>query len=85
VTSSVGVGPCGCTDPSGKVWGSYLHGIFDSDLFRRWLINRWRTAKGLPSFSGQGAHYDLKPALDQLAEVLRWNLDMKAIYRLLGV
>jgi adenosylcobyric acid synthase len=76
---------CGCTDPSGKVWGSYLHGIFDSDLFRRWLINRWRAAKGLPSFSGQGAHYDLEPALDQLAEVLRWNLDMKAIYRLLGV
>lgn len=76
---------CGCADRSGAIWGSYLHGIFDADSFRRWFINRLRSGKGLRPYSGQKVRYDLEPALDQLAEVLRWNLDMKAIYRLLGV
>ena len=74
---------CGCVDTTGRVWGTYLHGIFDSDSFRRWFINRLRQRKGLPRFSGQGAGYDLEPALDRLADVLRRNMDMPAIYRLL--
>ncbi|MCW5200421.1 cobyric acid synthase, partial [Desulfobulbus sp. F4] len=76
---------CGCADRSGTIWGSYLHGIFDADPFRRWFINRLRSGKGFRPYSGQKMRYDLEPALDQLAEVVRWNLDMKAIYRLLGV
>lgn len=74
---------CGYADKSGQVWGTYLHGIFDSDPFRRWFINRMREDKGLFSFTGQGAGYDLEPALDRLADTLRQNLDMPAIYRLL--
>ena len=35
-------GSCGCADRDGRVWGSYLHGIFDSDPFRRHFINRLR-------------------------------------------
>jgi len=68
-----------------NVWGVYLHGIFDGDGFRRWWINRLRTAKGLEPLSGQGAVYDLEPALDRLAQVVRENLDMDTIYRLLSL
>jgi len=76
---------CGSADRTGRVWGSYLHGIFDSDPFRRWFINTLREAKGLPPFSGQGAQYDLEPALDRLAAVVRQEMDMDAVYRLLGI
>ena len=76
---------CGAADRSGRIWGSYLHGIFDSDPFRRWFINQLRTAKGLPALVGQGAKYDLEPALDRLAAVLRREMDMGAVYRLLGI
>ena len=76
---------CGVANRSGQVWGSYLHGIFDSDPFRRWFINDLRTRKGLAPLSGQGAQYDLEPALDRLAAVLRQELDMDTVYRLLGM
>jgi adenosylcobyric acid synthase len=76
---------CGSADRTGRVWGSYLHGIFDSDPFRRWFINTLREGKGLPPFSGQGTQYDLEPALDRLAAVVRQEMDMDAVYRLLGL
>jgi adenosylcobyric acid synthase len=74
---------CGCSNHSGTIWGSYLHGIFDSDPFRRWLINRLRQRKGLAAFDGSGAQYDIEPALDRLADVLRRELDMDRVRRLL--
>ncbi|MCI5134160.1 MAG: cobyric acid synthase [Candidatus Electrothrix sp. AW2] len=74
---------CGLADRTGRIWGSYLHGIFDSDNFRRWFINDLREKKGLSPLSGQGNKYDLEPALDRLAAVLRQELDMDAVYNLL--
>ncbi|WPD24308.1 MAG: cobyric acid synthase [Candidatus Electrothrix scaldis] len=74
---------CGAANQSGRIWGSYLHGIFDSDLFRRWFINTLRERKGLSPFTGKGAQYDLEPALDRLAAVLRQEINMDALYRLL--
>jgi len=79
-------GSCGCADASGKIWGSYLHGIFDSDPFRRWLLNRLRRRKGLAALDDSaGAQHDIEPALDRLADVLRQQLDMEGIHRLLGI
>jgi adenosylcobyric acid synthase len=74
---------CGFAAGNGNIWGAYLHGIFDSDPFRRWFINRLRQNKGLAPFTGQSAQYDLEPALDRLAEVLRESIDMSKIYQLL--
>jgi len=68
-----------------KIWGSYLHGIFDADEFRRWWINQLRTDKGLEPLARGGAVYDLEPAFDRLAAVVREHIDMKSIYRLLGL
>jgi cobyric acid synthase CobQ/L-threonine-O-3-phosphate decarboxylase len=76
---------CGRADREGRIWGSYLHGIFDSDPFRRNFINRLRQSRGLPPYSGRGTKYDLEPALDRLAAVLRQHLDMDAVYKLLGL
>ncbi len=76
---------CGCMGGNGRIWGSYLHGIFDSDPFRRSFINGLRQDKGLPIYTGEETRYDLEPALDRLAIVLRQNLDMAAIYKLLAL
>lgn len=69
----------------GRVWGSYLHGIFDADPFRRWFIDRLRERRGLAPLRRVVAPYDLENAFDRLAETVRHQLDMAAIYRLLGL
>lgn len=76
---------CGARNASGRVWGSYLHGIFDSDPFRRWFINRLRQRKGLMPLPGIPAPYDLEPAFDHLAAIVRESVDMNRIYHLLGL
>jgi adenosylcobyric acid synthase len=75
----------GAGSSNGMVWGSYLHGIFDADPFRRWLLDRLRGRKGWQTDGLIRACYDLEPALDRLADCVRGSLDMKAIYRLLRV
>ncbi|MBA3004732.1 MAG: cobyric acid synthase [Desulfurivibrio sp.] len=66
------------------IWGTYLHGIFDADPFRRWCIDRLRKRRGLAPLNRVQAAYDLEPAFDRLAEAVRSQIDMNAIYRLLG-
>jgi len=66
-----------------RVWGTYLHGVFDSNAFRRWFVDRLRVRRGLPPLGRIAARYDIEPALDRVADFVRRSLDMKAIYRLL--
>lgn len=76
---------CGVTSENGTIWGSYLHGVFDSDGFRRWFIDRLRRAAGLAPVGRILAPYDLEDAFERLAATVRESIDMKAIYRLLGI
>jgi len=78
-------GDSGCSDPGGRIWGTYLHGLFDADPFRRWFIDRLRQRLGLAPLRRVQAAYDLEPALDRLASEVRTRLDMAAIYALLGL
>ena len=74
----------GAGNPAQTIWGTYLHGIFDADPFRRWFIDRLRQRRGLAPLNSVQASYDLEPAFDRLAEAVRSQLDMSAIYGLLG-
>jgi cobyric acid synthase len=65
------------------VWGTYLHGVFDSDAFRRWFIDRLRVRRNLAPIGRVVATYDLQQSFDRLAEVVRQSLKMDEIYRLL--
>ena len=76
-------GPMGAD--RGRVWGSYLHGIFDADPFRRWFIDRLRQRKGLAPENRVLAPYGIDPAIDRLADHVRSRVDMKRIYRELGL
>jgi len=94
-TESLGVEPVlrheggevsGARSPGqGLCWGTYLHGIFDSDGFRRWFIDRLRVRRGLPALARVVGRYDLEVAFDRLAETVRRSLRMDDIYRLLGL
>ncbi|MBW8016162.1 MAG: cobyric acid synthase [Planctomycetes bacterium] len=73
----------GVKSNAGRIWGTYLHGIFDDDEFRRWFIDGLRTSKGLKPMNKICAVYDLEIAFDHLADVFRKTMDMKRIYELL--
>jgi len=75
----------GVRSEDGLLWGTYLHGIFDADDFRRWFIDKLRTRRGLAPVGRVLAAYDLEPAFDRLAEVVRRCLNMDVIYRLVGL
>ena len=69
--------PEGATSPDGRVAGTYLHGLFAADPFRR-------------AFLGNAASPDLayeagiEQALDDLAAHLERNLDIDALLTLAG-
>jgi len=75
----------GIRSDDGLVWGTYLHGLFDADAFRRWFVDRLRMRRALPPLGRIIAAYDLEPALDRLADVVRAGLDIKALYRIMGL
>ncbi len=75
----------GVANRQGDVWGTYLHGVFDANAFRRWFIDRLRVRRGLAPLGGVSATYDIEPALDRLAKVVRESLDINDIYRRMGL
>ncbi|MBM7854336.1 adenosylcobyric acid synthase [Desulfohalotomaculum tongense] len=76
----------GVTAPGGRVWGTYLHGIFDNKNFTLAWINNLRRSRGLPEInSRQVGTMDREAAYDKLADQVREHLDMKKLYQIMGV
>ncbi len=65
-------------------WGTYLHGIFDNDLFRRGIIDHVRKKKGIPP-GKSGLRYSefQEQALDRLARVVREHVNMDFVREML--
>jgi cobyric acid synthase CobQ/L-threonine-O-3-phosphate decarboxylase len=76
---------CGIASSYGHIWGCYLHGLFDSDDYRRAFIDSVRLRKGLVAFQGPFNLYDLEPAFDRLADTVRAGIDMDRVYQLLKI
>ena len=74
----------GSHNEDGTVFGSYVHGIFDEGPFARTLLNAIRERKGLPPIQSEILSYDAfkQGEYDKLAAVVRENLDMEAIYKI---
>jgi len=77
-------GVIGLEAKNGHIWGTYLHGLFDADDFRRWWIDRLRIRRGWKACGRIRAVYDLEPAFERLAACVRENVDMKAVYKIMG-
>lgn len=70
---------------AGQIVGTYIHGIFDHDGFRRQVINELRGRKGLAALSVQRNVRDEKEkAYDHLADVVRQSLDMDKLAAIMG-
>jgi adenosylcobyric acid synthase len=74
--------PDGAVSPDGRVFGTYLHGIFDNHGFRSAFLNRLRRDKGLPTRSADHGGED---PFDLLAEHLERHLDMAKLLELCGL
>lgn len=70
---------------SEKVWGTYLHGVFDEDEFRRWFIDKIRLEKGMSPLGKIQAKYELETGIDRLADKVRNSVNMPEIYRIIGL
>ena len=65
-------------------FATYLHGVFDDDRFRRAFLNRLRARRGWPDIE-PGTRYGFEAALDRLADHVRSRIDLKALYRRMGL
>ena len=73
-----------CTD---NVYGCYVHGIFDQAEAVEALVRALLRQKGCPDEHVKAvdlAEYK-EEQYDRLADIVRENLDMEAIYRIIGV
>lgn len=74
----------GAVTADGRAFGTYLHGLFDSDGFTRALVNGLRVRKGLapldPAF--QYAQYKSQQ-FDLLADAMRQHIDIEKIYTIM--
>ena len=70
----------GAASQDGLVFGTYLHGLFDHDIFRRSILNAIRRRKGLKSLPVTKNTYTEKQlAFDRLADTARCHLNIKKI------
>lgn len=72
----------GAISENGKIFGSYIHGIFDDINFTRTFLNEIRKEKGLDAVDSKVLSFDefKETEYDKLAEVVRKNVDMDQIY-----
>ncbi|NOY10460.1 MAG: cobyric acid synthase [Spirochaetes bacterium] len=75
----------GASTSDGSIWGTYLHGIFDNDRFRRWFLNTLREKKGLKKKDAVTHLYDPDSELDKLAEILKTHLDMDYLKKIMNL
>jgi adenosylcobyric acid synthase len=70
-----------------NVYGTYIHGFFDSEQIGDTIVAALRKKKGLPSQPGTAFSYQeyKEKQYDRLADLLRESLDMNRIYSLMGL
>lgn len=75
----------GVVRSDGLVMGTYIHGIFDNDVYRRSILNALRVRKGLvPIETVNDTHTRKENSYNRLAETVRNSLNMDLLYTILG-
>lgn len=80
--------PCdardGCLDTSGRVLGTYIHGLFHNQELRRGILQQIAHLKGRSLiFNGDDRQWDGE--YDKLANLVRDSLDMDIVYSIAGL
>ena len=75
----------GALRDDGLVFGTYIHGLFDDDAFRRQLINTLRLHKGLrPLKIQRNRRQEKERAYEHLADVVEASLDMAKLRQIMA-
>lgn len=70
----------------GRVWGTYLHGVFTNDALRRELINRHRQKKGLKPLEVKIRYKDaVDCSINRLAALVERHLRLEKVHEILGL
>jgi adenosylcobyric acid synthase len=71
----------GWVSPDHRVWGTYLHGLYDNDDFRRVFLQELRQSRPDAAAAAPETSYKnfQEAQLDRLADLLRCHLDMARI------
>ena len=68
-----------------NILGTYVHGIFDNDKFRRDILNLIRRKKNLPPIEvTRNISAEKQKNYDRLAEIVRENLNMELLEKIIG-
>lgn len=70
-----------CGYGRGRCWGTYLHGLFDDDAFRRAWLDHVRASLGRPTAGRILVIHDTEKALDRLADAVRERCRLDLIYK----
>jgi adenosylcobyric acid synthase len=73
----------GAISDNRRVWGSYIHGLFDAHGFRRYFLNQIRVEKGWSPLDPKDL-WERSIQFDRLAEMIRQHVKMESIYEWLG-
>ena len=73
----------GAQSLDGTIWGTYIHGVFDTESFRKVFLERIakKNNKTLPS--GNGKIFNQDNEFDKLAQLVRENINIRLLYSLL--
>ncbi len=86
LTVSGGVSPDGCITPDTRIFGSYLHGLFDDDGFRHSFVASARMYHHLhPADRYVGWKQQREASIDRLAMEVEDALDMKSLFEWVGL
>jgi adenosylcobyric acid synthase len=71
----------GASFEEGRIWGTYMHGVFDEDDFRRSFLNKIRFKKNWQPLAS--TVFNLDKEFDKLADLVRENIDMDSLYKIM--
>ncbi|MBU3090863.1 cobyric acid synthase [Clostridium sp. CM028] len=75
----------GAINAGGNVMGTYIHGVFDGVEFREHMINTLRVKKAMEPKKSKVYENLREKELDKLADIVRDNVDMDSIYKIIGI
>ncbi len=80
--------PCdisdGCLDDNGRVFGTYIHGLFGNRELRRSILGHIASGKGC-SITFTKGKVQREKEYDRLARLIRGSLDMNLVYDIAGL
>jgi len=73
----------GAVNKENNILGTYIHGIFDNNEFRREFINYVRKRKGLPLLKSNDKCINREEEYEKLADLVEDNLNKSLLYQIL--